>query len=772
MNGSTIEFETLSTGGIFSLLVFLFLMATVVLSALTYRRDTHANSPQIKRWLWALRGIVWFIVVCLFLEPRIHQEETIDRPSRVIVVIDQSLSMTLPVGDSSASVTTSRWEATRDALTKNDVLQQLSNIHELSLYSVGKEAQSIPSPPPSSSDAWNSWWSTLTATDDETRLGDGLTGIIRENRTSLVSGIILFSDGQSNAGSNIDSAIRAAKLAKIPIQAVGLGTEQSPINLRITDLRIPSKVFKGDELRGRALLHVSGITAPQVPVEILVEPTDKSIPPVTIDSRDVTLSENPSVVPIEFKHLPEVEGSWRLIVRSKPTPNEIRVEDNQAESTFEVIDQKTKILLMAGGPTREFRFLRNLLFRDASMSLSVLLQSAAPSASQEADRLLTSFPKKEELFQYDIVIAMDVDWSAFDRSSQQVLEEWVSKQAGGLIIVAGPVNTPKLARTSPMNEIADLLPVVLKETLQSDIDAGRFAEPWPVAFTRDGELASFLKLDDDADDSRKRWKQFPGMFWCYPRVTLKPAAIALATFNDPRDQSSEGGIPLIVTQFFGAGRVLYLGSGELWRLREFGEELYDRLWVRTIREMSQSRLLRGSNRVLILIEGDRFKLGSDLPVRAQVLGTDFQPASAKTLPLTIQDSSGHASSLELKAAANQPGIFEGMLPLRQAGDYRLQLLAPESSELAERRFTVEIPEREFAEPRMNRELLERMTRETGGSLLRLNQLHQLPTLLPDVSERTIVRGTAHSLWDNGWVLSLFVLILAIEWTLRKRAYLA
>lgn len=772
MDGTTIDFETFSTGGNVSLLVFVFLVATIVLSAITYRRDTRATSPRIKRWLWAMRASIWFIVFCLFLEPRIRHEQIIDRPSRVIMAIDQSLSMTLPAGESSNAERTSRWEATRDSLTRSGMLEQLPKTHELSLYSIGREAKSIPSPSSSTSDASESWWSTLAPTEDETRLGDGLTRIIRENRTYPLSGIVLFSDGQSNAGSNIDSAIRAAKLAKIPIHAVGLGNEKAPINLRIADLRIPSKVFKGDELRGQALLHVSGIGARDVPVEILVAPIDESIAPVRIDSRKVALSEDSSVVPIEFRHLPQVEGSWRLIVRSPPTSNEIRVEDNQTESTFEVIDQKTKILLMAGGPTREYRFLRNLLFRDASMSLSVLLQSAAASASQDADRSLISFPSKEELFNYDVVVAIDVDWSAFDDSSQQILEEWVSKQAGGLILIAGPVNTPKLARGSSGKEIADLLPVVLKETLQSDIDAGRFGEPWPVAFTRDGELAAFLRLDEDGDHSRERWKEFPGMFWCYPRVTLKPAAIALATFNDPREQASEGGIPLIVTQFFGAGRVLYLGSGELWRLREFGEELYDRLWVRTIREMSQSRLLQGSNRVLFLLEGDRFKLGSDLPIRVQVLGNDFQPTSVKTLPLTIHDSSGNTFSLELKAAMNQPGIFEGTLPLRQTGDYRLQLLAPESSELAERRFSVEIPEREFVEPRMNRELLERVTQETGGRLLRLNQLDQLPTLLPDVSERTIVPGTSRSLWDNGWFLSLFVLILAIEWIIRKRAYLA
>lgn len=756
-----------------AVVVFVFLVGAILFSALIYRRDAIAISARSKSWLWILRGTVWLIVFWLFLEPRIQREQIIDRPSHVVVAIDRSLSMSLPVADTSIGKAISRWEAIRESLLKGTILSDLSQTHTLSFYSVGKDAKAVPYPSPTTNDARNDLWSRFSPTDDETWLGDGLTTIVREMRASPISGIVLFSDGQLNGGSNIETAIRAANSAKIPIHAIGLGTERSPNNLRITDLRIPSKVFKGDELRGRALLEASGITKQVVPVTIFVEPTDQSIAPIKIESRDIEIANDHSLIPIEFRHLPEIEGSWRLIVKSPAIPNEIRVEDNQAIASFEVIDQKTKILLVAGGPTREYRFLRNLLFRDASTSLSVLLQSAASSASQDADRSLTSFPAtKEELFDYDVIVAIDVDWSALSDDSQHLLEEWVSTQAGGLIVVAGPVNTPKLARTSPTKEIADLLPVVLNETLQSDIDAGRFSEPWPIALTRDGELASFLQLDEDASHSKERWRQFAGIFWCYPRVALKPAAMALATFNDPREQSSEGGIPLIVTQFFGAGRVLYLGSGEFWRLREFGEELYDRLWIRTIREMSQSRLLRGSNRVLILLEGDRFKLGTDLPIRVQALGNDFRPTSAKTLHATINESSGNASTLELKAMANQPGIFEGTFPLRQPGDFRLQLLAPESSELVERRFTVEVPEREFAEPRMNRELLERITRETGGQFLSLNQLDQLSHLLPDVSEQTIVRSTPYSLWDNGWILLVFVLILATEWILRKWSYLA
>ena len=142
------------------------------------------------------------------------------------------------------------------------------------------------------------------------------------------------------------------------------------------------------------------------------------------------------------------------------------------------------------------------------------------------------------------------------------------------------------------------------------------------------------------------------------------------------------------------------------------------------------------------------------------------------MPLSVVLPDGTAESTEMAAVPNQPGFFETSLSLRKPGEHRLQLLEPETSHVIERRIVVDVPEREFADPRMNRMLLESLTRETGGKMLTLAQLADLPDLLQNRAESTVVTGTEYSLWDNPWLLMAIVMLLGTEWILRKWAYLA
>ena len=62
---------------------------------------------------------------------------------------------------------------------------------------------------------------------------------------------------------------------------------------------------------------------------------------------------------------------------------------------------------------------------------------------------------------------------------------------------------------------------------------------------------------------------FPGVFGCYAVKGPKPGAQVYGRYSDP-----EAGIAVerpvyFADHFYGAGRVFYMGSGELWRLRTF-----------------------------------------------------------------------------------------------------------------------------------------------------------------------------------------------------------
>ena len=83
------------------------------------------------------------------------------------------------------------------------------------------------------------------------------------------------------------------------------------------------------------------------------------------------------------------------------------------------------MLLIAGGPSREYQFLRNQLFRDRDAAVDVLLQTGGAGASQEATNILAEFPElADDLFQYDCIVAFDPDWLQLDELQLELLDRW------------------------------------------------------------------------------------------------------------------------------------------------------------------------------------------------------------------------------------------------------------------------------------------------------------------------------------------------------------
>ena len=184
----------------------------------------------------------------------------------------------------------------------------------------------------------------------------------------------------------------------------------------------------------------------------------------------------------------------------------------------EVVERKNRVLLLAGGPLREYRFLRNLLFRDPNTTLHAVLQSAPPGAAQEADEVLPEFPQDAEtLFEYDCLVAFDPDWRQLTDEQTELLDRWVAEKAGGLILIAGPVFTPYWSRASrgvdemKLNRRSVVLyPVTFFRRGSADIQLGRVNSEtaWPLEFTREGRQAPFLWLEDEPPASQSAWSRF------------------------------------------------------------------------------------------------------------------------------------------------------------------------------------------------------------------------------------------------------------------------
>lgn len=280
----------------------------------------------------------------------------------------------------------------------------------------------------------------------------------------------------------------------------------------------------------------------------------------------------------------------------------VRVEGAPAPKS----SRPVRVLLFASSATREYQFLRALLVRESEAKrgeLSIHLQ--APPGREKPrsgvvqdvpkERLLEAFPTRLE--DYDVIVAFDPDWMRLTAEAQTALQKWVQKH-GGLILIAGPINTSQLARPEQQGKLApivELYPVVPLDPRRLDA-AIETSKPRRLTFPQTKARYPFLKLDAKVKDGLAGWQEFFGAaadaskkqdseprhgFFSYcPVDRIKPDAVVLAALADPKTRLKNGNAqPYLVARKVDKGRVVYVGSGELWRLRPFHREYYERFWL-------------------------------------------------------------------------------------------------------------------------------------------------------------------------------------------------
>ncbi len=636
-----------------------------------------------------------------------------------MLLVGSSLALVALVVAARAIVPTSRYPlvalfgAEAPPLTKTQF--ELPAVGE----SEGAETPSKPSVP-------QDWSLALQPTGIETRLGDAVKFILDRELGNPLAGVIVMTDGRSNAGLDPKSVIASAKSARVPLYVVGLGSERSPPNLRMLEVDVPQRLYPGDKFSLSAILGSSGFAGKTATVQVLAGPEGADPASLSIENeQQVFLPDQEAVATAKFELEPKAVGKWQYLVKVIPLEGDADERDNVVRSTVEVIERKNRVLIFAGGPTREYQFVRNLLYRDRDVESHVLLQTGKEGTSQESSQLLQEFPAdRAALSQYDAILAFDVDWTSVPESSVAAMEQWVAEQAGGLMIVAGSVEMPKWVARSASGLRTQLLrslsPVQLEQRGSRLLADGRVESEnaWPLKLTADGEQTEFLWLNDDPESSKKLWDSFEGVFSFYAAYELKPGAKALATFGDP-SAAIDGQQPIyLASQFYGAGRVVFQGGGEMWRIRQLGDQYFDRYYTKLVRWVSQGRLLLDSDRGVLLVDREQALLGDQVIVRAVLKDERYQPLIQSEVIARLIDPQRRNVPLSLKpfADGSQPGVYTGQFPVLMSGDYsiQLQLGGIASEEVLTTSVKAKVPAIEMQRGERNDPLLAQLALDTGG----------------------------------------------------------
>ncbi|MEX2309275.1 MAG: VWA domain-containing protein [Pirellulales bacterium] len=754
----------------------LLVVAAIAFTIVLYARESSGAGRPYRALLVALRLTAVTIVLIMLAQWVLALRLT--GPPPIALVIDRSASMSIADRYSEAEmpprleerlVANGFSEPTRLNLAKllladedGRMLRELAERYRLQAYLVAAEIERSPG----SDDAAELLdrirkLSSDTPDSHATRLGDAVRRVLDDFRGSPPAAILLVTDGVTTEGIALADAAPEARRKAVPIIAVGIGSPQAPRDIELADVLVDDAVFVNDPVNIQVQIKASGLEGEPATVTLRRENDSKPLAeqPITLPPAGQTLT-------VRLLHRPPKAGEVSYVVEVAPRGDEINQQNNRQRRVVEIRDEKIRVLLVQGYPNYEFRFLKTLLERDATIDLATYLQDADPQYAEQDKTALRSFPvRRDELFDYDVLVIGDVDPRLLPRSVWQNMRAFVAEKGGGLVFIAGPRCLPWLYQDNP--DVTALLPIDLSklaaapdEKLPSEISRGFNVRPTPL-----GLQSPALQLADTPAETERIWRELPPLYWLFQVEELKPGAQVLAHSALPTPHSP---LPLISFQYVGPGRVLFHAIDSTWRWRlGAGDMYFARYWVQTIRFLARSKLTSGRG-VQLTTDRREYRRGEAIQFRTRFLDPRVAPAGDE-VTVAIDAPGQPRRRVRLRRNPAVANVFEASLDDLPEGKYEALLAEPPlPGSPPAARFSVAEPPGEFARMEMDAAALAAAAQTTRGKFYTLANADRLLAELPAGRRMPVENLPPLSIWDRWWLLTAFLVAITAEWILRKR----
>jgi hypothetical protein len=147
----------------------------------------------------------------------------------------------------------------------------------------------------------------------------------------------------------------------------------------------------------------------------------------------------------------------------------------------------------------------------------------------------------------------------------------------------------------------------------------------------------------------------------------------------------------------------------------------------------------------------------------------FQPVRDAQIATRVTAPGGDVHDVKPALLDPKQGRYAAQARFEQPGVYRIVSEARRGSELlgtSEEWVLAGAADLELADPRLNEDVLRRVSRSSGGRYLDAEALSRLPSLLTSASDDP-GPPRLQELWHNIWIFLAVVVLLATEWFLRR-----
>jgi hypothetical protein len=278
-------------------------------------------------------------------------------------------------------------------------------------------------------------------------------------------------------------------------------------------------------------------------------------------------------------------------------------------------------------------------------------------------------------------------------------------------------------------------------------------------------LAPFV-LTADTTQNVELWRNLQPPRWI--------SGVAALAGSETLLEAEVGGrkLPAVVFRSFGAGKVLYHAFDESWRWRyEVADEHHVRYWNQVANWIAELPFAARDKFVSLDAGAMTYQPGESAEIRVRLRDGEGRPVTNTVVDAVLSRAGKKVATLRLAPDENAGGVFRGRSAALEPGEYEVSV---ESVAIAERDSQARVQFKvqpsatgEMVQLGLNEELLRQIATVSGGEYLREEEIDRLLKLLAPMSEGRVVESDT-ILWQSYWWFVPIIVLLTIEWIVRKR----
>ncbi len=752
--------------GLILFLIFVGLIAGAIWAYRTTRGRTHQG---FRGFLIFLRALALCGLAFCLLKPFVTVYQTSPDDSYLAVLVDESKSM--QVTDSVDQE--SRLSSVNNLLfnPEGGILNSLNEKFKTRLFSFAAVPKRMT--PVALSEA-NGETTNIPAALNETL--DNLQGV-------PLSGVVIFSDGADASGEDITKLAFRLRDRKVPVHTVGIGSPEGVKDIEVLKVDAPRKAEEDFPVEIWATIRRKGYN----PREVTLRLRDENR---VVKTFNVNLNEERPTRRVRIKFIPRNPGTQKYVVEIPTEIDEAVPQNNTKKFLLKVAPSKrVKILYVEGLARWEFKYIRRALENDPNIQLTVRYVTSDTSiggASSATGHQFDLYPtSKEVLFDYDAIIFGNIGSSKFTRQQLENTVEFVRTRGGGFLMLGGAhslgnhniedsyINTP-IAQVLPVELELGAPPSPTPPIRRFTIPPRRDRQPSTaedtLQLTAEGKIDPLMALADEPRENVMRWEQLT--LSSYSRVRRAKAGATVLAVH-PTDSNEFGNRILIATHNYNAGRGMVFTPLSSWNWQmhmPYEDDSHERFWRQTAKWLTTVQ----KDQLKLNIPKTAYALKEAVIINATAYNHQFELTNQAKIRAIITDENGRKREISLEQVLGQDGLYTGRFIPPRRGEYRVTLVGMlGGTSLGEQSGLFEVAESyaEFTNAELNAQLLQTLANTSGGKYYTLEDASQMVNHIPLVESATS-RLVDEEIWDMPLIFGSVILLLGLEWFLRKRRGLA